>query len=62
MLVQLTDRRGEKFYLNTELVEVILEREGNTSEIRLTTGRFVTCIESPDSVSKIISISEAKND
>jgi hypothetical protein len=54
MLIQLTNDRWEKFYVNTELIEAIFVRTGNTSEIKLTTGRYVTCIESPEYVAKAI--------
>ena len=59
MLIQLTNSRFEKFYLNADLIEQIFERQGNTSEIKLTTGSYVNCIESPEKVAKIV---EAKQD
>lgn len=54
MIVALKTRRGDIFYINTELVEAIYEREGNTSEILLTTGRRYDCIHSMDTVAAII--------
>jgi uncharacterized protein YlzI (FlbEa/FlbD family) len=55
MLIQLTNNHGDKFYLNIELIEVIYERQGITSEIKLTNGHFVTCIESPEKVERMVS-------
>lgn len=52
-MIELTTQRGEKFYLNASLIERIIERQGNTSEIFLTTGQTATCIESPDKVAKM---------
>ncbi len=50
MMIQLTDNRGDKFYLNSALIEIIREVMGNTSEIQLTTGTIVACMESPQKV------------
>jgi len=55
MLIQLTNNRYEKFYLNSEIIETVSPMMGGTSEIRLTTGRVVTCIESPEDIAKLLS-------
>lgn len=61
MLVEIKDRQGNLFYLNTELVEVVIEREGNTSEIVLTNGKRYTSIKSPAEVKKIINDAGSSN-
>ena len=48
----------ETFYINADLVESIIERQGNTSEIRLTNGKIYSSIESPEKVSKRVSIAQ----
>ncbi len=48
MMISLRIRGGDTFYLNVDLIESIIEREGNTSEIRLTNGKIYSSIESPD--------------
>ena len=49
MMISLRPRAGGgAFYLNVGLIEAIIEREGNTSEIRLTNGKIYTSIESPE--------------
>lgn len=53
MLIQLTNERWDKFYLNTELIETIHPLMGNKSEIRLTTGRHVVCIESAKEIKQL---------
>jgi len=54
-LIELTSPTyNEKFYLQAELIERIYERSGNTSEIRLTTGKVAVCLESPDKVKKLV--------
>jgi uncharacterized protein YlzI (FlbEa/FlbD family) len=45
---------GDTFYLNIDLIESIIEREGNTSEIRLTNGKIYSSIEAPDTISNRI--------
>lgn len=56
MMIALKTRvGGYTFYLNVDLIESIIEREGNTSEIRLTNGNVYLSIESPDQVSKRVS-------
>lgn len=48
MMISLRIRGGDPYYLNVDLIESIIEREGNTSEIRLTNGKIYTSIESPE--------------
>ena len=55
MMIALKTRiGGDTFYLNIDLIESIIEREGNTSEIRLTNGKIYSSIEAPDTISKRI--------
>jgi len=57
MMIALKTRSGgDTYHLNTELIEAIIEREGNTSEIRLTNGHVYTSIESPHSIANRISL------
>lgn len=60
MLIQLTNDRDEKFYLNADLIERIIERRGGTSEIILTNGNSVECIHSPESIANHIVIMKAQ--
>jgi uncharacterized protein YlzI (FlbEa/FlbD family) len=53
-MIKLTDERNNTFYLNIKLIEVIFERMGGTSEIKLTNGNIYTCTESPKSISSRI--------
>lgn len=48
MMISLRVRGGDTYYLNVDLIESIIEREGNTSEIRLTNGKVYSSIESPE--------------
>jgi uncharacterized protein YlzI (FlbEa/FlbD family) len=55
MMIALKTRiGGDTFYLNIDLIESIIEREGNTSEIRLTNGKIYSSIEAPDTISNRI--------
>ena len=57
-MIEIRDRRGDStFYLAVDLIEAIFEREGNMSEIRTTTGRLYTSIESKDSIAEKVNIS-----
>jgi uncharacterized protein YlzI (FlbEa/FlbD family) len=56
MIAIKTRNGGDTFYLNIELIESIIEREGNTSEIRLTNGHIYTSIESPKSIANRVSL------
>jgi uncharacterized protein YlzI (FlbEa/FlbD family) len=63
MMISLKTRSGgDTFYLNTELIESIVEREGNTSEIRLTNGHVYTSIESPGSISNRVSLAQMSSE
>ena len=54
-MIRLTDEQGNKFYLNAELIEKITPRlYRGGSEIYLTTGRWVECIETAEDVAKLI--------
>jgi hypothetical protein len=54
-MISVKSRRGDSMcYLNTQLIECIIEREGNTSEIVLTSGHIYTSIESPKTISERI--------
>jgi len=53
-LIKLKNSQFEEFYLESSLIEKIIYGSGNTSEIFLTTGRWVNCIENPDEVKRII--------
>lgn len=47
MMILLKDLHGNEFHLNIDLIESILERQGNTSEVVLINGKRYSCIESP---------------
>jgi len=53
-MIELTNERFEKFWLNIELVVTIIPLMGNKSQINLTTGNYVVCIESNETVAKMI--------
>lgn len=52
-MIELTNERWDKFYLNVTLIETIGWLTGNKSQINLTTGRYVICIESKEDVAKL---------
>ena len=52
MLIQLTDSHGQTFYLNIDLIETVSRSIRVGTEIKLTTGGYVVCEESPESVAK----------
>jgi uncharacterized protein YlzI (FlbEa/FlbD family) len=54
MFIQLTDEKYEKFYLNVQLIETIVQTMGGKSVIHLTTGRSITCLENPEKVTDLI--------
>jgi uncharacterized protein YlzI (FlbEa/FlbD family) len=54
MMIKLTNERWDKFYLNVSLIESIQELMGGKSQINLTTGRYVVCIESPEAVNRML--------
>ena len=56
MIALKTRTGGDIFYLNVDLIEVIFEREGNTSEIMLTNGHRYTSIEAPNQISNRITL------
>jgi len=59
MLIQLTDEQGNKFYLQAALIERITARlYRGGSEIYLTTGRWVECIETPEYIAETIGETE----
>jgi uncharacterized protein YlzI (FlbEa/FlbD family) len=58
MMISIKAYGDEKFYINTDLIESIIERQGNTSEIRLTNGHIYTSIESPEKLSNRISMAQ----
>jgi len=59
MMISLKARNGgDTFYLNTELIESIVEREGNTSQITLTNGHIYTSIESPEKIANRVSFAQ----
>lgn len=45
----------ETFYINADMVESVIERQGYTSEIKLTNGHVYSSIESPEEISERIS-------
>ena len=56
MMIRVRARNGgDPYHLNVNMIESIIEREGNTSEIRLTNGRVYSSIESPDQLSNRVS-------
>lgn len=61
-MIQLTNERWEKFYVNSDLIEVIHPLMGGKSEVRLTTGRYVVCLENPDEIERILSGSGEKTE
>jgi uncharacterized protein YlzI (FlbEa/FlbD family) len=61
MMVLLKDLHGNEYHLNIDLIESILERQGNTSEIVLINGKRYSCIESPRYVSNKINLTKIAN-
>ena len=53
---------GDTFYLNVDLIESIIEREGNTSEIRLTNGKVYSSIESPQQIANRVSFAQMSSE
>jgi uncharacterized protein YlzI (FlbEa/FlbD family) len=53
-MIELTGENFEKFWLNSTLVKTIIPLRGNMSQINLTTGGYVVCIEPNDKVAKKI--------
>lgn len=61
MMILLKDLHGNEYHLNIDLIESILERQGNTSEIILTNGKRYTSIESPRYISNKINLIRVVN-
>jgi len=56
-MIKLKTRNGDDyFYLNVDLFEAIIQREGNTSEIRLTSGKAYLSIESPETIANRVTM------
>lgn len=54
-MVEIAGRNGsESFFLQVALIETILEREGNTSEIITTTHRHYFSIWSKEKIAQVI--------
>ena len=53
---------GDTFYLNVDLIESIIERQGNTSEIRLTNGKIYSSIESPEQLANRVSFAQMSSE
>lgn len=49
-MIELTNERYEKFYVNAQLIESLHELMGNKTQINLTTGKYLVCIESKTTV------------
>ncbi len=63
MMISLRPRAGgDTFYLNVGLIEAIIERQGNTSEIRLTNGRIYSSIESPEQLANRVSFAQMSSE
>ena len=58
MMISLRIHGGDTFYLNSDLIESIIERQGNTSEIRLTSGKIYSSIESPEQLANRVSFAQ----
>lgn len=57
-MIELTDMRGQKFYLNALLVERVIQVMGG-SEIILTNGRSAVCEENAKQVANRIAFMQA---
>jgi len=53
-MIEIKMRNGETFFLQVSLIEALLEREGNTTEIVTTTGKFYHSIWSKDKIANLI--------
>lgn len=50
-MIRIKSRNGQnEYWLNVDLIETILECEGNTSEIILTNGHIYRSIEPPNQI------------
>ena len=58
MLKLLNTEDFTRFYLRSDLVEKIVPARANSSDILLTTGRWVHCGESPDQVAQMVMAAE----
>lgn len=61
MMILLKDLHGNEYHLNIDLIESILERQGNTSEIILINGKRYTSIYSPEKISNKINLMRISN-
>jgi len=59
MLLKLQNEGGTTFYLNVELIEVVIERMGGTSEIILTNGTHYLAQETSKVIEAKISAMKA---
>lgn len=61
--IELTDAYdwNRKFNLRVDLIESISPINGNRSFIRLTTGRSAECLESPETVKRLVKTAEAES-
>lgn len=62
MMISLRIHGGDTFYLNVDLIESIIERQGNTSEIRLTNGKIYSSIESPEQLANRVSFAQMSSE
>jgi len=62
MMISLRIHGGDIFYLNVDLIESIIERQGNTSEIRLTNGKIYSSIESPEQLANRVSFAQMSSE
>ena len=62
MMISLRVHGGDTFYLNVDLIESIIERQGNTSEIRLTNGKIYSSIESPEQLANRVSFAQMSSE
>lgn len=55
MLIKLTAEDGTKFYLNAALIEKVKPRQfRGGSEILLTSGRWMECIETAEQIAEML--------
>lgn len=53
-MIELTNERWDKFYIAVSLIESLQSLMGGKTQVNLTTGRYMVCIESVDKVSKMV--------
>ena len=54
MMIELTDERFEKFWINTDLVRTLHPMLGNKTRINFVNSGHEICIESNEKVAKLI--------